>query len=198
MPRLSLRRTIANALGLTPSDQRSRRLVAVIECILNQNARDSGAATYPALNKAFLQLCIEHDIGIVQIPCPEMRLMGLQRERAPGKTIHEVLDTPLGHRCCQAISQDLVETLQDYQKNGCRVLAILGGNPESPGCAVHPEGHTHHSGRPTVRQGVLMRILQDELRKHQIKIPFRGLRDYRPDLLGEDLRWLEQLFGGTL
>ncbi len=28
-------------------DQRNNRVVAVIECILNQNARDPGAATYP-------------------------------------------------------------------------------------------------------------------------------------------------------
>lgn len=178
-----------------PRDSRRRKLVAVIECILNQNARDLGAATYPALNQAFLQLCMQYEIGILQIPCPEMRFMGLRRERPPGKTIREVLDTPAGRQCCQAISQDLVNTIREYRKNGCRVLAILGGNPESPGCAVLPECSSPDTGCLTDRSGVLMRILQEELRKHQIEIPFRGMRDYRPDLLNEDLRWLKPLFG---
>jgi predicted secreted protein len=194
MLKISLGRKIVHALGLTPHDPRRRRLVAVIECILNQNARDFGAATYPALNQAFLQLCIRYEIGILQIPCPEMRFMGLHRERPPGKTLREVLDTPAGRQCCRLISQDLVNTLREYQKNGCRILAILGGNPESPGCAVHLECSRPNSGRLAEQSGVLMRVLQEELHTHQIEIPFRGIRDYRPDLLNEDLRWLEQLF----
>lgn len=195
MLKISLGRRITHALGLMSRDSRRRKLVAVIECILNQNARDLGAATYPALNQAFLQLCMQYEIGILQIPCPEMRFMGLRRERPPGKTIREVLDTPAGRQCCQAISQDLVNTIREYRKNGCRVLAILGGNPESPGCAVLPECSSPDTGCLTDRSGVLMRILQEELRKHQIEIPFRGMRDYRPDLLNEDLRWLKPLFG---
>jgi hypothetical protein len=54
---------------------------------------------------------------------------------------------------------------------------------------------TVDSVRLTEQSGVLMRVLQEELRVRQIEIPFRGMRDYRPDLLSEDLRWLEQLFG---
>jgi hypothetical protein len=96
------------ALGFSPRDQRSRRLVAVIECALNQSARDAGAASYPAVNKALLTLCMRYDVGVVQIPCPEMRFMRLSRERPPGKSIREVLDTPAGCQCCLAISLELV------------------------------------------------------------------------------------------
>jgi predicted secreted protein len=191
----SVGKKITSMLGLTRSDHRSGRLVAVIECILNQNARDLGAATYPALNTAFLGLCLQYDIGILQIPCPEMRFMGLRRERPPGKTIREVMDTPAGRQCCRVLSQNLVNTIREYQKSGYRVLAILGGNPESPGCAVHSECRPTNSERLTEQSGVLMKVLQEELRACQIEIPFRGMRDYRPDLLSEDLRWLEQLFG---
>jgi predicted secreted protein len=74
---MSVVNKIAMALGFAPRDRRSRRIVAVIECVLNQNARDAGAASYPALNKAILTLCMRYDVGIVQIPCPEMRFLGL-------------------------------------------------------------------------------------------------------------------------
>lgn len=193
---MSVVNKIAMALGFAPRDPRSRRLVAVIECALNQNARDAGAAGYPAVNKALLRLCMRYDVGIVQIPCPEMRFLGFGRRRAPGKTIREVLDTPAGRQCCLAISQDMVNTLRDYQNNGCRLLAILGGNPQSPGCAVHPQCDASDPSRLAEQSGVLMRILQDELRKQGIDIPFKGMRDCHPEWLDEDLRWLETLFRG--
>ncbi|WP_291994682.1 hypothetical protein [Candidatus Accumulibacter sp. ACC003] len=185
------------ALGFSPRDQRSRRLVAVIECALNQNARDAGAASYPAVNKALLTLCMRYDVGVVQIPCPEMRFMGLSRERPPGKSIREVLDTAAGCQCCLAISLELVSTLRDYQNNHCRLLAILGGNSQSPGCAVHVQCDTADPGRLAAPSGVLMRILQEELRKQGIDVPFKGMRDCDQDLLQQDLRWLEALFKNT-
>lgn len=91
------------------------------------------------------------------------------------------------------ISGGLVNTLWDYRPNGCRLLAIPGGNPQSPGCAVHLDGHESDRGRLATRSGVLVRIPQEDLRQRRIDVPFRGMRDYRPELLEEDLRWLEQL-----
>jgi hypothetical protein len=65
------------------------------------------------------------------------------------------------------------------------VLAVLGGNERSPGCAVHrPEAPKD------LRSGVLMQALQDELRQRGLDIPFRGMRDADPELLAEDLNWL--------
>lgn len=85
-------------------------------------------------------------------------------------------------------------TLRDYQNSGCRLLAILGGNPQSPGCAVHPQCDVSDTGFLAEQSGVLMRILQDELRRHGMEIPFMGMRDCHPEWLNEDLRWLEALF----
>lgn len=190
----SIGRKIAYALGITPSDSRSRRFVALIECILNQNARDLGAATYPAINRAILHLCMKYDIGILQIPCPEMRFMGLRRERPAGEKIREILDTTAGRQCCQEIGREIVDRVQEYIKNGNQLLAILGGNPESPGCAVNYESDQRGMERLAKNSGVLMQALQEELRKREIEIPFKGMRDYRAELLNEELKWLEELF----
>ena len=70
-----------------PVDRRSRRFVAVIECILNQNARDLGAACCPAINIELLNLCHEHEVGVMQMPCPEIAALGFKRARAPGQSI---------------------------------------------------------------------------------------------------------------
>jgi hypothetical protein len=53
-------------------------LVAVIECIINQNARDTGAAIFPAINWPILSLCNEYNVGILEIPCPEISFWALK------------------------------------------------------------------------------------------------------------------------
>lgn len=72
-----------------PDDVRGRCFVAVIDCILNQNARDAGAARFPAMNFELLRLCHENQVGILQMPCPEIAALGFNRSRAPGKTIRD-------------------------------------------------------------------------------------------------------------
>jgi hypothetical protein len=73
---------LAHAMGMgSDVDRRSRRLILAIDCILNQNARDRGAATFAALNAEVLRLCQANEVGILQIPCPEMQFLGLVRTR---------------------------------------------------------------------------------------------------------------------
>jgi predicted secreted protein len=170
-------------------DRRSRRIVLVIECILNQNARDNGAATFPVLNWEVLRLCDAYEVGVVQMPCPEIAFLGFARSRPRGMSIRAALDTEEGRACCRRISVTIVDRIQEYVRQGYQVLAILGGNPDSPGCAVHLAPQELLS-----TSGVLMRELQAELRERNLEVPFRGIRDGDPDMMAEDLRWLEEAF----
>ena len=78
-------KTLKNYL-CRPSDKRGKRMVFVIECILNQNSRDIGAANYKAMNFKVIKLCMKYHVGMVQIPCPEMICLGFGRERKPGQS----------------------------------------------------------------------------------------------------------------
>jgi predicted secreted protein len=170
-------------------DKRSRRVIVVIECILNQNARDDGAAAFPVADWAVLRLCEAYEVGVLQMPCPEMAFLGLPRKRPPGKSLRAALDTDEGRKCCRRISVTIVDRVQEYVRQGYQILAILGGNPDSPGCAVH----VGLLGLlPT--SGVLMCELQDELRQRTLEVPFRGIRDSDPGMMAEDIRWLEGVF----
>jgi predicted secreted protein len=173
-------------------DARGGRFVVVIECLLNQNARDRGAAAYPALNDAVLALCARHGVGLLQLPCPEIRCLGPDRARPPGVRIRDRLDTPAGRQCCREISDEVVERVRGYLAQGVELLAILGGNPESPGCAVHPAASGGEA--PDGRSGILMQTLAEALEAASIRVPFRGIRDCRPEWLEADLRWLEERF----
>jgi predicted secreted protein len=166
-------------------DGRSKRIVVVIECILNQNARDPGAAESPAFNEAVVRLCAKHQAGIVQMPCPEKAYLGLQRGRPRGASIRQALDTPGGRQCCAQLGNRIADQLRDYVANGYRALAILGGNSGSAGCAVIAD----RAGLAAT-SGVLMQELDRALRERKMNIPFRGIRDADPDLEQEDLEWL--------
>jgi predicted secreted protein len=172
-----------------PRDARAGRMVAVIECVLNQNARDAGAAIFLAMNGALLELCRQYDVGIVQMPCPEIACLGFERKRPPGTSIRQTLDTETGRQCCAKIGAEVADRLANYARAGYQVLAILGGNPQSPGCAVHV-------GNDALlpESGVLMQELQAELRKRGLEIPFRGLRDADAEQLKQDLDWLRVVF----
>jgi predicted secreted protein len=179
------------------SDQRSFKLVVAIDCILNQNSRDFGAATYPSMNKDVLHLCMKYDVGIFQIPCPEMAFLGLLRERKPGQSIRNALDTKAGREFCRKLSIEMVNRIQDYLKNNNKILAVLGGNPESPGCAIHTEQSNKDTQSLTEESGIFMKEFHKELLKRNIQIPFRGIRDCKAEWIKEDLEWLEQVFANA-
>jgi predicted secreted protein len=168
-------------------------MIAVIECILNQNARDAGAANFPAVSWPILSLCNEYNVGILQMPCPEISILGFERKRKPGQSIRDALDTCEGHDCCRKISIDIADRFESYIEQGYQILSILGGNPKSPGCAIHCE-----NGILLSNSGVFMRELQTELRKRSIEIPFRGIRDSDPEMFAEDIEWVREVLSKSV
>ena len=169
-------------------DNRGGRFVAVIECILNQNARDSGAARFPATNGAIVELCQKYQVGILQMPCPEIATLGFDRQRKPGQSLREAMDSVHGRTCCRKIAAEVADRIQTQLAGGNTLLAVLGGNHRSPGCAVH--NGENSLGRDS---GLLMLALQDEFSARGMEVPFRGMRDNDPSVLEDDLAWLQCL-----
>ena len=154
-----LTRILKKLIGNRPVDPRSRRFVAVIECILNQNIRDDGAACSPAMNFPLLQCCHQHDIGVLQMPCPEVHALGFDRKRDAGQSLRAALENESSTRLCADLAVETTNRIEDYLNRGDELVAIVGGNPKSPGCAVH---HGPDELRP--ESGVFMKLLQQELR----------------------------------
>lgn len=170
-------------------DNRGYRFVAVIDCIMNQNTRDAGAAAFPAMNREVIQLCNDYNVGILQMPCPEIAFLDFSRTRPTGTSIKAALDTSDGRACCRKLSIDIADRVEETMRQGAEFLAVLGGNPESPGCAVHAENGEEHAP-----SGVLITELRDELHKRSIQVPFWGIRDFDAELMAEDMQQLKQLF----
>jgi len=169
-------------------DPRNGRVVFLIECLLNQNARDMGAAESPACTKSVMDILAEAEIGMVQIPCPEIACLGFERQRSGGQSIRQALEAPVATACCRTLAMATAEKIQCYADQGFEILAVLGGNEQSPGCAVHTVGENAtalNSG-----SGVFMKMLAAELRQRGLEIPFHGMRDADPKALKKDLDWL--------
>ena len=66
------------------NDGRSKRVVFVAHCFLNQNSISDGTAVYPAAFKDLVVFFLNADIGIVQMPCPELCCLGLDRGNIHG------------------------------------------------------------------------------------------------------------------
>ena len=66
------------------NDGRSKKVVFVAHCFLNQNSISDGTAIYPAANKDVVDFFLNGDIGIVQMPCPEICCLGLDRGNIHG------------------------------------------------------------------------------------------------------------------
>lgn len=164
-----------------PEDRRAGRFVAVIDCIMNQNVRDLGAARFPAMNFPLLEICNEAGVGVWQMPCPEIMALGFRRERPPGVSIRQALDSEAGRQVCDELANSVAERLNQQIREGFELLAVLGGNTASPGCAVHDAGDAL-----LPKSGVFMLALQRALRERGVEVPFHAVRDDTVALLEAD------------
>ena len=61
------------------TDKRSKRVIFVAHCILNQNAISDGTADYPGSHVDIIRTLLDAQVGIIQMPCPELCCLGLDR-----------------------------------------------------------------------------------------------------------------------
>jgi predicted secreted protein len=187
---------LAVRLGLrpAPADPRSGRLVLAIECLANQNARDLGAANAPCCDRLLLQILMSAGVGMVQIPCPEIQCLGFSRERPPGSGIRSLLERPAGRACCRSLARRVADQAAVYRDQGFEVLAVLGGNSQSPACAVHPPEVMPRALEP--ESGLFMQELAAALTARGLEVPLWAVRDADARLHAQDLERLRTRLEG--
>ena len=187
------RSAVVSPLRSVRKDVRSRRLVFLVECLLNQNAREVGAAASPAVTHAVMDLLADRQVGMVQIACPEIACLGFARQRVAGQSLREALEAPGPAVCCTKLAMATADRIQCYLDEGYEVLAVLGGNQRSPGCAVRAAPNA--SSQLASDSGTFMKALAIELAQRGLSIPFHGMRDADPEFLKDDLAWLRGVLG---
>lgn len=165
------------------SDARSKKVMFVAHCILNQNARIDTCAFTPAAIPKIPEHLIRNDIGIVQYPCPEFNVLGLGRQGQDCKIldgsyhhkdgeVYDQLSIPERRTYLRGIAENIVYQIKEYKKYGFRVLGILGIGG-SPTCGVEI---TYYQ-QLKEGKGAFIEELAHVLEENGLNVPIRGISD---------------------
>ena len=166
-------------------DKRSKKVILVAHCVLNQNAKIDRCAHYPGAMKEVVHILVDAGVGIIQMPCPELGYLGLDRQLDRGvlstvesedSRVAERMMENQGNARCHAIATDLVYQVEEYRKHGFAVVGIVGING-SPTCGVET---TWAKNREEQGAGIFVQILDEECHRKNISLPLRGIKAHEP------------------
>jgi len=136
-------------------DKRSGKVALVSHCILNQNSRVLGLAKRPSIVNEIVQFLVHNEIGVIQMPCPELAYAGILR---PLQT-KEQYDNVIYRRHCRKIAEEFAKQVQEYRKCGVKLKFVLGVDG-SPSCGVNETS------------GIFMEELRSALDKRAMLVAF--------------------------
>ena len=168
-------------------DARSKKVMIVAHCVLNQNARIDTCATAPAVFPKVLEALVDRRIGILQYPCPELGFLGMGRQgqdcgswdgsyRHESGEVYDQMSVPEGREYLRGLAENLVYQIEEYRKYGFRVLGMLG-ILASPTCGV---GMKYYKGIDP-SDGAFIEELRKALDRAGLDLPIHGLNDLEPD-----------------
>ncbi|SNS05417.1 Predicted secreted protein [Anaerovirgula multivorans] len=168
------------------SDTRSKRIILVSHCILNQNSISDGTADYPGTNEVIMKQLLQSNVGIIQMPCPEILCLGLDRRDIHGgerpvvvenTRIRQELKKEDSIKIINNFVEQIVFQIEEYIRNGFTVLGIVGIN-RSPSCGVNT---TSENNQEIAGEGIFIKILREALEKKQIYINMVGIKGLEMD-----------------
>ena len=156
------------------SDARSRKVVLVSHCLLNQNAKVEGLARYPGVFEPLAEVLCSGEAGLLQMPCPEVAEFGLQRPH--GTDTREQYDTPEYWEACRRLAAEVAGLAATYRQAGYAVACVLGVEG-SPSCSVERVPVIGPGGQRVLQagQGVFTEALVRELERAGVEVPFIGI-----------------------
>lgn len=174
------------------NDKRSRKVVFLAHCITNMNARmHQCSLVFASSADPLVRFCLDHELGMAVMPCPELLATGLGRDRdEPEKEyLREVLEEPLVRQRIRQLAEQVVFQMTEYRWQGFEIVAAIG-NDGSPSCGVHRTAFANPEKRFGPGQGVFFQEMGKLMAAEDIEIPMKGIEDERID---ETVDWLGKL-----
>ena len=177
------------------TDARSKTILFIAHCILNQNSISDGTATYPGSINEIMQLLRISDVGIVQMPCPELLCLGLDRGNIDGSSspileentrIRMMMSRRSAKSKIRQLVQHLIFQMLEYRKYDFDIRGIVGVN-RSPSCGVET---TSKNNQEVEGQGVFIEALRNELNKNKINVKMVGIKAFEPKKAVETMKIL--------
>jgi len=166
------------------NDKRSKKIIVLAHCLLNQNSISDGTADMPGQFTDVVNLLMANDIGIIQLPCPEVACLGLDRQDKHGANrdllaentrIRNLLEKQKNMEILRKRAEEIVFQLEEYSRYGFKIYGIIGVN-RSPSCGIET---TTINGEENPGHGVFMELIESALQKEGIYIKMIGSKTSR-------------------
>lgn len=149
-------------------DNRSKYFVFVPFCLMAQSYQAEGLVKYEwkASIKPFMELFINEDINIIQMPCAEASFNNSLRRKPQGITKY---NTKEFNEHCNTLAASVAANIEEIIKSRYQVIAILGIE-QSPSCCVN---YIYTNKGMEKRQGLFMEKLNNKIA--YLNIPIIGI-----------------------
>lgn len=164
-----------------------KRIIFVSHCILNTASKveqdEAGLEGEYRERRRLMELVLEKDIQIVQLPCPEFQIMGSRR----WGHVRDQFDNPFFRSRCREMLEPFLLEMEEYcsRSDRFRILGVVSveGSPSCGHgltCRGDWRGEVETEDRfreirgdlkMTEEPGVFIEVLEDELRSRALDIP---------------------------
>ena len=172
--------------------KRGKKIIFLAHCILNVNSKVGGLASYPAMVRGLVDFLADRDVGMIQLPCPETEILGVQR----WGHVKDQLSHPFFSDGCARLLASSVRQAAMYQEQGYTLLGIVGVDG-SPSCGVKKTCRSGQWGGDFLdseetwkkvetlkwakEPGIFMETFQKMLAEKKIPLKFYGLDESDAD-----------------
>lgn len=149
-------------------DNRSKKFVFVPFCLMAQAYQAQGIVKYEWKSsiKPFMQLLLDNDINIIQMPCAESSFQQSLIREPKGISKYDTKDFNIH---CASLAEKVSQEILELVQNGYQVIAILGIE-QSPSCCVN---YIYTNKGMENRKGLYMEKLYDRIK--DLEIPIIGI-----------------------
>lgn len=155
------------------TDKRSKIFVFVPFCLMCQAFQAKGIvkSEYSETLKPIMELLLDSNVNIIQMPCPESSFCGFDKglNRKPAGLKRYSTPEYIDH--CSALCTNVVQQIKAIINSGYVIKVVLGIE-NSASCAVE---HVYTNQGLVKRSGIFIGVLQEELKREEILIQFLGI-----------------------
>lgn len=146
-------------------DNRSDKFILVPFCLMAQAYQAQGIVKYEWKSsiKPFMELFLENDINIIQMPCAEAEFNNSLIRKPQGITKY---DTKEFNEHCEVLANKVLEQIKMLIDSNYKIVAILGVE-QSPSCCVN---YIYTNKGMEKRMGLFMEKLYDKIKSYNIPI----------------------------
>ena len=164
-------------------DNRSKKFIFIPFCLMAQAYQAQGIVKYEWKSsiRPFMDLILDHDINIIQMPCAETEFKNSLIREPKGITKY---NTKEFNEHCKTLANKVTKQIKNLIESNYEIVAILGIE-QSPSCCVN---YIYTNKGMEKRMGLFMQELYENTK--ELNIPIIGInRKY----INKSLTELEKL-----